>query len=132
MIMHYVPRALARTIHRAMSTFPAVLVTGARQTGKTTLLCTEFGASHQYLSLERPDVRARALADPVAFLKEAGSPLTLDEIQYLPALLHYIKDSIDTDRSPGQWLANGSKPADNWVSNQGSTTGSRALAPRWT
>ena len=66
--MRYVPRALTQTIRRAMSTFPAVLVTGARQTGKTTLLRTEFGDSHQYLSLERPDVRARALADPVAFL----------------------------------------------------------------
>jgi len=71
--MHYVPRALTRTIRRAMSTFPAVLVTGARQTGKTTLLRTEFGRSHQYLSLERPDVRARALADPVAFLSDDGS-----------------------------------------------------------
>jgi len=85
------------------------LVTGARQTGKTTLLRTEFGHSHQYLSLERPDVRARALADPVAFLSEAGSPLILDEIQYLPELLHYIKDSIDTDRSPGRWLMTGSQ-----------------------
>jgi predicted AAA+ superfamily ATPase len=41
--MHYVPRVLDQTIRRAMSTFPAVLVTGARQTGKTTLLRTEFG-----------------------------------------------------------------------------------------
>ena len=80
--MHYVPRALAQTIRRAMSTFPAVLITGARQTGKTTLLRTEFGDAYRYLSLERPDVRARALADPVAFLNEAGTPLILDEIQY--------------------------------------------------
>src|SRR5262245_49258882 len=107
MTMLYVPRALARTIRRAMSTFPAVLVTGARQTGKTTLLRTEFGASHQYLSLERPDVRARALADPVAFLNEAGSPLILDEIQYLPGLRHHIKESSDTGRSPGRWRTTG-------------------------
>lgn len=72
--MRYVSRALTQTIRRAMSTFPAVLITGARQTGKTTLLRTEFGDSHQYLSLERPDVRARALADPVAFLQEADPP----------------------------------------------------------
>lgn len=108
-MMPYVPRALTQTIRRAMSTFPAVLVTGARQTGKTTLLRTEFGDSHQYLSLERPDVRARALADPVAFLNEAGSPLILDEIQYVPELLHYIKDRIDTGRSPGRWLMTGSQ-----------------------
>jgi hypothetical protein len=92
-----------------MSTFPAVLVTGARQTGKTTLLRTEFGDFYRYLSLERPDMRARALADPVAFLNEAGAPLILDEIQYAPALLHYIKDRIDADRSPGRWLMTGSQ-----------------------
>jgi predicted AAA+ superfamily ATPase len=107
--MHYVPRILAQTIRRAMSTFPAVLVTGARQTGKTTLLRTEFGDTYHYLSLERPDVRARALADPVAFLDEAGAPLILDEIQYAPTLLHYIKDRIDMDRSPGRWLMTGSQ-----------------------
>jgi uncharacterized protein len=107
--MYYVPRALAQTIRRAMSTFPAVLITGARQTGKTTLLRTEFGDAYRYLSLERPDVRARALADPVAFLNEAGTPLILDEIQYTPALLHYIKDRIDVDRSPGRWLMTGSQ-----------------------
>jgi predicted AAA+ superfamily ATPase len=67
--MRYIPRTLASTIHRAITTlhraittFPAVLVTGARQTGKTTLLHTEFGDVYQYCSLERPDVRARALA----------------------------------------------------------------------
>src|SRR5262249_33890899 len=47
--------------------------------------------------------------DPVAFLSEAGSPLILDEIQYVPELLHYIKDRIDTDRSPGRWLMTGSQ-----------------------
>jgi predicted AAA+ superfamily ATPase len=52
--MRYVPRALTQTIRRAMSTFPAVLVTGARQTGKTTLLRTEFGDSHQYLFTAAP------------------------------------------------------------------------------
>jgi predicted AAA+ superfamily ATPase len=107
--MFYIPRALAHTIRRAMTTFPAVLVTGARQTGKTTLLRTEFGDAYQYCSLERPDVRARALADPVAFLNEAGSPLLLDEIHYTPELLHYIKDRIDSDRSPGRWLMTGSQ-----------------------
>ncbi len=107
--MPYVPRFLTYTLRRAMRTFPAVLVTGARQAGKTTLLRTEFGASHHYHSLERPDVRARALADPVAFLAEAGAPLILDEIQYAPELLHYIKDSIDADRTPGRWLMTGSQ-----------------------
>ena len=108
--MRYIPRFLAQTIRRAMTTFPAVLVSGARQTGKTTLLRMEFGNSHHYLSLERPDVRARALADPVTFFdSEAQAPVILDEIQYAPELLHYIKDHIDTDRSPGRWLLTGSQ-----------------------
>ncbi len=72
--MPYLKRHLTQTILRAAATFPAVLITGARQTGKTTLLRREFGASHRYLSLERPDIRARAQADPIAFLAEASTP----------------------------------------------------------
>ena len=92
-----------------MVSFPAVLVTGARQTGKTTLLRTEFGASHDYVSLERPDIRNRALADPVGFFAQTSGPLILDEIQYAPELLHYIKELIDAQRRPGQWLLTGSQ-----------------------
>lgn len=110
MSLPLLPRAITRTLERAVATFPAVLVTGARQTGKTTLLRNEFGGSHHYVSLERPDVRARALADPVAFFEEeAGPPVFLDEIQYAPELLHYVKDRIDVDRTPGQWLLTGSQ-----------------------
>jgi uncharacterized protein len=107
--MIYLPRHLSATILRALQTFPAVLVTGARQTGKTTLLRQAFGSTHAYVSLERPDRRARALADPVGFLHETPPPLILDEIQYVPSLLHFIKDRIDEDRRPGQWLLTGSQ-----------------------
>ena len=105
----YLPRHLVGSARRALATFPAVLVTGARQSGKTTLLRTEFGARFAYISLERPDVRARALADPLGFLAEHAAPLILDEIQYAPELLHYLKDQIDRDRRPGQWLLSGSQ-----------------------
>ena len=105
----YLPRRLSVTVRRALETFPTVLVTGARQSGKTTLLRTEFGARFAYISLERPDVRARALADPLGFLAEHAAPLILDEIQYAPELLHYLKDQIDRDRRPGQWLLSGSQ-----------------------
>ena len=107
--MRYVPRALGTTIRRAMRTFPAVLVTGPRQTGKTTLLREEFGASHRYVSLERPDVRDMARDDPVGFLADAGDRAILDEIQYAPPLLHYVKDDIDARRQPGRWLLTGSQ-----------------------
>ena len=107
--MDYIQRYLTHTIRKAMVSFPAVLVTGARQTGKTTLLRTEFGASHDYVSLERPDIRNRALADPVGFFAQTSGPLILDEIQYAPELLHYIKELIDARRKPGQWLLTGSQ-----------------------
>lgn len=107
--MSYLARSLARTVRRAAATFPAVLVTGARQTGKTTLLKEEFGKTHAYVSLERPDVRARAAADPVGFLSAFPAPLLLDEIQYAPDLLHYVKERIDADRKPGRWILTGSQ-----------------------
>ena len=73
------------------------------------MLRTEFGATHGYASLERPDVRARALADPVSFLSEHPTPAVLDEIQYAPELLPFIKERIDTNRQAGQWILSGSQ-----------------------
>jgi len=107
--MDYIQRYLTHTIRKAMDSFTELLFTGARQTGKTTLLRTEFGASHDYVSLERPDIRSRALADPIGFFTQTSGPLILDEIQYAPELLHYIKELIDVRRKPGQWLLTGSQ-----------------------
>jgi hypothetical protein len=107
--MLYVPRALGRTLRRAIRTFPAALLTGARQSGKTTFLRHELAETHRYVSLERPDVRLRASADPIAFLGENPPPVILDEIQSLPTLLHYVKERIDEDRRPGQWVLSGSQ-----------------------
>lgn len=107
--MDYHQRALSQTLARATRTFPAVLVTGSRQAGKTSLLLHDFGETHRFVSFERPDVRARALADPVSFLAEHSPPAILDEIQYVPELLHYIKELIDGDRRPGRWLLSGSQ-----------------------
>jgi hypothetical protein len=105
----YAPRHLATTLRRAMKTFPAVLVTGPRQSGKTTFLSNELGRSHRFVSLERPDTRARARGDPVGFFDENPPPVILDEIQYVPELLHYVKDRIDADRRPGRWILSGSQ-----------------------
>jgi hypothetical protein len=106
--VRYRPRRLGVTLKRALRTLPAALVTGARQSGKTTLLRNEL-PGHLYVSLERPDTRARALADPEGFLSDAGAPLVLDEIQYAPVLLHHIKDRIDADRRPGRYVLTGSQ-----------------------
>jgi hypothetical protein len=103
------PRTLEKTLRKALKTFPAVLVTGPRQSGKTTLLSEKFKATHRFVSLENPDIRARVLDDPIGFLKEHRPPIVLDEIQYTPELLHYIKSKIDEDRRPGQWVLSGSQ-----------------------
>jgi predicted AAA+ superfamily ATPase len=103
------PRVLEHAIRRAMRTFPAILITGPRQSGKTTLLTERFSKTHRFVSIENPDVRARLLDDPIGFLKAHPPPVILDEIQYAPEFLHYIKTAIDENRKPGQWLLSGSQ-----------------------
>ncbi len=105
----YVPRTLEDTVRRALKTFPAILVTGPRQSGKTTLLQKMFAKTHRYVSLENPDQRARWIADPIAFVKTNPPPVILDEVQYAPELLHYVKSAIDAQRNPGQWILSGSQ-----------------------
>jgi uncharacterized protein len=102
-------RTIADAILRSTNTFPAVVLTGPRQSGKTTLLKSEFGKTHSYLSLENPDVRIRAKTDPIGFLSQITGPVILDEIQYVPELLPYIKTAIDENRKPGNWLLTGSQ-----------------------
>jgi predicted AAA+ superfamily ATPase len=97
--MHY-PRSLAGLLARALGSFPAVLVSGPRQSGKTTLLKRECSATHRYLSLENLDVRERALADPVGFLRDHPPPVVLDEIQHAPALLTYIQTASTRTAAP--------------------------------
>lgn len=102
-------RTLAAALKKAVKTFPAIVVTGPRQSGKTTLLKTVFGKTHKFVSLEDPDVRLRAGQDPLLFLAQYAPPVIIDEIQYVPELLSYIKTRIDEDRKPGQWLFTGSQ-----------------------
>src|SRR4030042_2374143 len=103
------PRILGRVIQRALKTFPAIVVTGPRQSGKTTLLKALFSKTHRFVSLEEPDVRIRAKEDPLQFLEQHEPPVIIDEIQYVPELLSYIKTRIDRKRTPGQWLFTGSQ-----------------------
>lgn len=103
------PRILGRVILKALNSFPAIVVTGPRQSGKTTLLKNLFSKTHRFVTLEDPDVRIRAREDPLNFLDQYKPPVIIDEIQYVPELLSYIKTRIDQKRTPGQWLFTGSQ-----------------------
>lgn len=110
------PRILERAIRKALKTFPAIVVTGPRQSGKTTLLKMLCGKTHKFVSLEDSDTRLLAKEDPTGFLDHYAPPVIIDEIQYVPELLSYIKTRIDQERKPGQWLFTGSQ---NFVLMQG-------------
>lgn len=103
------PRSLSRVIARAQKSFPAIVVTGPRQSGKTTLLKSLFAKTHKFVSLEDPDARIRAREDPREFLSRFEPPVMIDEIQYVPELLPYIKTRIDENRRPGRWVLTGSQ-----------------------
>ena len=107
----YQPRNLAATLQKAIASSPAVLVTGPRQSGKTTLLLHEAGGGADYVSFDDPLERDFALQDPNGFLARFQErPLILDEIQYVPSLLSHLKMRIDTQpQRCGRWLLTGSQ-----------------------
>jgi hypothetical protein len=106
----YIQRSLEPVLRKAADQFPAVVLTGPRQSGKTTLLKHLFAHKYGYISLEPPDVRAAAGNDPRGFLDMYPAPAIFDEIQYAPNLLPYIKERLDADRGrAGQYLLTGSQ-----------------------
>lgn len=106
----FIPRQLGSMIHRAVEEFPAVVLVGPRQSGKTTLLKELFSEQYPVISLEPPDVRLAAQSDPRGFLNLYPAPIIFDEIQYAPGLFPYIKEKIDTQRNQtGQYVLTGSQ-----------------------
>jgi predicted AAA+ superfamily ATPase len=109
--MRYIPRQLAPVLVDASRHFPAVVVTGPRRAGKTTLLRKLF-PNARYVLLEDPDIQGRVRSDPRAFLEELQPPVIFDEIQNAPELLDYVRTVIDNKpRYMGQWLFTGSQEA---------------------
>ncbi|MFN7729243.1 MAG: ATP-binding protein, partial [Bdellovibrio sp.] len=93
-----------------MRSFSAVLVLGARQVGKTTLIRKALAKTHAYVLLEDPDVRELAINDPRSFFKKFPPPLIIDEFQYAPQLISYLQGLIDENRDMrGQFVLTGSQ-----------------------
>ncbi len=113
--MTYMKRTAEDTALRISKMFPVLLVTGPRQVGKTTLLQRlaetqqGTGTERKYVTLDDPDVRYLAKHDPALFLQRYDPPVLIDEIQYAPELLPYIKMSVDRSKRKGDFWITGSQ-----------------------
>lgn len=105
----YINRAIESTVSAISASFPVLLVTGPRQVGKTTLLQRLAEPSRRYVTLDDPLVRELAVSDPALFLDRFQPPLLIDEIQYAPALLPYIKMRSDSEKKAGDFWLTGSQ-----------------------
>ena len=103
-----IPRTLEPTLTAVARQYPVVTLTGPRQSGKTTLVREAF-PDHAYTSLEEPDVREFALADPRGFLGQFGDRVILDEVQRAPDLFSYIQSIVDREDVPGRYILSGSQ-----------------------
>lgn len=105
----YTQRNQSEKLKRLVTLFPAVVVTGARQVGKSTLLQHLFGTTFKTVVFDPVIDVGAARADPELFLNNNPPPLILDEVQYAPELLPALKRRIDRKRQPSQYLITGSQ-----------------------
>ena len=105
----YTARTLEGFFRKAASQFPVMLLTGARQVGKTTFLRHLSQDERAYVSLDDPLILKLARDDPALFMQRFPPPVLIDEIHYAPGLLPYIKMEVDRDRKPGLFWLTGSQ-----------------------
>jgi uncharacterized protein len=129
--MEYVPRLVTRQLEKATRGFAALVLTGPRRAGKTTLLRRAFPKA-SYRLLEDPEVVARVRSDPAAFLDDLRPPVILDEIQNTPELLGHLRARIDAAPTRrGRWLLTGSQDAPLMRGVTESMAGRAALMELW-
>ncbi len=101
---------MATELRKRFQRYPFVIVTGPRQSGKTTLCRSVFeDLGCAYVSLDALDRRAEAEADPRGFLASLGTPAIIDEAQHVPDLFSYLKERADLDGRNGQYVLTGSE-----------------------
>jgi predicted AAA+ superfamily ATPase len=109
MAQKYVHRNIEDLLRKALSDFPAVIITGARQTGKSTLLKNML-PDYRYITLDDPVQRQLIKGDPGSVINISDRPVIIDEIQYAPEILVYIKMFVDSNRDKkGHFVMTGSQ-----------------------
>lgn len=105
----WIPRDVEARLRRSVRTRPVVVLTGARQTGKTSTLRRCF-PTHGFVSLDLPTEAEQAEKEPAGFLRRHPPPVIIDEVQYAPALFRHLKVAVDRHRARnGQFLLTGSQ-----------------------
>lgn len=123
----YIKRNISQIFQKARALFPVCVLTGARQTGKSTFLQNEL-KNYRYVTFDDPIQRDFATSDPAGFIQSSRNETgtVLDEIQYVPHLLQYIKMEVDRHRVPGQWILTGSQQF-HLMKNIGESLAGRAV-----
>lgn len=104
----YLKRTLENFVRKINNQFPVLLIAGPRQVGKTTFL-KHISEQRTYVTLDDPILAELAKTEPKLFLEKFAPPVLIDEIQYAPELLPYIKMHIDKQKSPGDFWLTGSQ-----------------------
>jgi len=104
----WIERKLSQVVTAAFQQFPALVLSGARQAGKTSLVRRLFPEAN-YVTLDIPRDAESARLDAEGFLGGRREPLIIDEVQYVPELLRHLKAAIDRDRRPGRFILTGSQ-----------------------
>ncbi len=105
----YIKRAAEEVVLQISKQFGVLLITVPRQVGKTTLLLKLAGKERKYVTLDDPDARLLAKNDPALFMQRYTPPVIIDEIQYAPEILPYIKMSVDVSKHRGDFWLTGSQ-----------------------
>jgi predicted AAA+ superfamily ATPase len=103
-----IQRTLEKKLKELAGYYPVVIVTGPRQSGKTTL-CRATYPKRRYVSLEALDIRDFAKNDPRGFIAECSHGVIIDEVQYVPELLNYLQNEVDEVPDPGRFVLTGSQ-----------------------